>query len=145
MAHVLFTGIQELGAAFAAISARQVRFTGVATGKALHLVERETKKNLNRTTHKRGEPTASMPGDPPALVSGDLRRSVQVEGPAPTGPISWEGWVGPTIKYGRIQELGGDTGRSTLPARPYVSPTLADCMPEIATIYREAWAAALKG
>lgn len=143
MVHIILQGIGEFTAALTAVQAKQVAATGAATGKALHLIERRAKEKLAETSHKRGTPTPSAPGDPPSLVSGALRRSIQVEGPAPTGPISWEGRVGPTIEYGRIQELGGQAGHATLPARPYLSPAFDDVMPEIAEIYAEAWASAL--
>lgn len=143
MVHIILASVTEFGAALLAVQAKQVAATGAATGKALHLIERRTKEKLATTSHKRGEPTPSMPGEPPSLVSGALRRSAQVEGPSPMGPISWEGSVGPTMEYGRIQELGGSTGRSELPARPYLSPAFDEALPEIAEIYAEAWAAAL--
>src|SRR5262249_46431466 len=120
MAYVVLTGIKQLQGALAAIQARQVAATGRATAKALHTIERAAKQKLTPSSHRRGEPTPSAPGDPPSLVSGALRRSVQVDGPEPTGPTGWEGQVGPTIVYGRIQELGGVAGRgAVLPARPY--------------------------
>jgi phage gpG-like protein len=60
-------------------------------------------------------------------VTGTLRRSITVKGPHPLGLGRWEAQIGPTAVYGRIQELGGVTGRggaTVLPARPYVAPTL---------------------
>lgn len=143
MVHIILTGLTEFGAALIAVQAKQVAATGVATNKALHLIERKTKEKLGETSHKAGTPTPSAPGSPPSLVSGALRRSIQVEGPAPTGPISWAGRVGPTMEYGRIQELGGTAGNAELPSRPYLSPAFDEAMPEIAEIYAEAWAAAL--
>ena len=41
-------------------------------------------------------------------MPGDLRRSITVEGPYPTGEHSWGAEVGPTTIYGRQRELGGD-------------------------------------
>lgn len=143
MVHIVLQGLTAFTGALTAVQAKQVAATGAATRKALHLIERKTKEKLAETSHKRGTPTPSAPGDPPSLVSGALRRSIQVEGPAPTGPIGWEGKVGPTMEYARIQELGGTAGGAELPARPYQAPALADAMPEIAEIYAEAWAAAL--
>lgn len=146
MAYVVLTGVQRLAGALTAIQRRQIAATREATSKALHLIERETKVELSTSSHRRGEPTPSAPGEPPSLVSGALRRSNQVEGPEPTGPTGWEGQVGPTIEYGRIQELGGVAGHGvTLPARPYLGPAFDRVLPDIAEIYRSAWAAALRG
>lgn len=142
MAHViLFT--KQTEAALVALTAKQAAATRGATGKALHLIEREVKDTLRQGSHKRGTPTGSAAGDPPWKISGDLGRSVQVDGPHPTGPTSVEGQVGPTIVYGRIQELGGVAGHAVLPARPYMQPSFEKVMPEIAVIYREAWRSAL--
>lgn len=158
VAYVVLSGVKELMGAFQAIRAREVRATGVATGKALHLIERTAKGKLGKTSTTGGEKrlsngrfakrdrTGSAPGEPPFLRTGTLRRSVQVDGPEPTGPTSWKGEVGPTAIYSRIQELGGVAGRGVvLPARPYMQPAFDESLPEIATIYREAWAAALRG
>lgn len=41
-------------------------------------------------------------------MPGDLRRSIQVDGPTPVGAHGWEARVGPTTVYGRQRELGGD-------------------------------------
>lgn len=150
---------KQTEAALMAMVPRQARATRAATSKALHLIEREVKLALSQTStgsdqgraangrFQKHVHTASAPGQPPFLRTGNLRRSVQVEGPLPTGPTSVEGQVGPTAVYARIQELGGQTGRggrTTLPARPYVEPSFVKVMPEIGVIYREAWAAALR-
>lgn len=158
MAYVVLTGIKSLQGALTAIQRRQVAATGRATSEALHRIERRTKELLSKTSstgeetrdskgrYRKRSHTASAPGEPPFLRTGALRRSVQVEGPEPTGPTSWEGQVGPTIVYGRIQELGGTAGHGvTLPARPYMQPAFDQVQPHIAQIYRDAWAAALRG
>lgn len=140
---VIITGVSRLQGALAAMAVRQEAATKTAMTRALALVERETKNNLSLGSHRRGEPTTSSPGEPPDLVSGDLRRSIQHDGPNPHAPAGWEGEVGPTIVYGRIQQLGGSTGRANLPPRPYL--LLDELMPEIAEIFKAAWAAALRG
>lgn len=117
--------------------------TRQATAKALHLLERRAKENLARSSHRLGEPTSSLPGDPPALVSGNLRRSITVTGPTAVTASTWKGQVGPTAVYGRVQELGGDTGRATLPARPYMDPALRDTLTEIQAIFARAWTEAI--
>lgn len=107
--------------------------------KAAHHVEAMVKLELSRTSHPRGTPTPSPPGSPPSLISGALRRSIQVEGPRPTGGGRWTAQIGPTIIYGRIQELGG----GHLPARPYMRPGLIQALPGIQSFMQDAWADAL--
>lgn len=96
---------------------------------AAALVDKTTKAKLTLKTHRRGEATNSLPGEPPALVSGQLRRSVLIVPAEPMGATAWVARVGPTAVYARIQELGGTTGRggaTTLPARPYLEPALKE-------------------
>jgi phage gpG-like protein len=147
---------KQTEAALMAMVPRQAAATKAATSKSLHLIEKAIKEKLStsgsvtnpgRATNGRFQKNiyaSSPPGEPPYLRTGALRRSVQVDGPHPTGPTSVEGQVGPTIVYARIQELGGVAGHSTLPARPYAQPAFEEVMPEIGVIYREAWAAALR-
>lgn len=126
--------------------ARAVEVASVAaTREAAELVERVATANLTRQSHPPHTPTPSRPGDPPATISGALADSLHIEGPAVVGAGVFAR-VGPTAPYGRIQELGGIAGRGAqLPARPYFGPAVLDSMPAIATIYREAWEAALTG
>lgn len=139
-------GLREIPEALAHKAAALEVATRVATGLAAHIVERHTKDLLRRTSHTRHTPTPSQPGEPPALVSGSLMRSIAVEGP--TGIAgTFRASVGPTLIYGRIQELGGVTGRghaSHLPARPYLRPALAASREEIATLFYTAWRRALE-
>jgi hypothetical protein len=144
VAHVIIAGVKELEASLDTIVAKQVAATRTATATALHLIEREAKTQLTSSSHPRGTPTPSAPGDPPSLVSGNLRRSVRVDGPNRHGRTGWEGQVGPTADYGRIQELGGYTEYSYLPPRPYMQPAWDKVQPQIAGIYREAWRKALR-
>jgi phage gpG-like protein len=94
---------------------------------------------LSLTAHLPGTPTPSSPGQPPSLVSGDLRRSIEA-----TPPIQADDAymidVGPTAVYARIQELGGQAGRgSTLPPRPYMAPALRAAKGDIADAIQSAW------
>ena len=94
---------------------------------AAALVSRTTQDKLRQTTHKRGTPTPSRPGEPPSLVSGQLRRSVKIVPAERRGPTAWVSKVGPTAVYARIQELGGTAGNgATLPARPYLEPAVKE-------------------
>ena len=123
------------------------RETVKATAAAAHLVEREIKLTLRTYTHRPGEKTTSPPGQPPALVTGNLARSVIVRGPrAGRKPYQVVAHIGPTAVYSRIQELGGRAGyrhRSRLPKRPYVRPTVRRLRRDIRQIYRRRWTKAL--
>lgn len=50
---------------------------------------------------------AAAKGNAPVLT-GSLRRSIDIEGPTRVGLASYRARVGPTMIYGRIRELGGD-------------------------------------
>lgn len=115
--------------------------TAEATKVAASIVEREMKNQLRTTSHQRGTLTPSAPGSPPSLISGTLMRSIAVEGP--TGGLGvYTASIGPTAIYGRIQELGGFTGRGHrvhLPARPYVDPGWNAARPLVEAAYLTAW------
>jgi len=141
-------GVSEWQHAVTGMVGRTNAATRMATAKGAHLVEREIKINLAKKTHEAGTPTPSEPGEPPALVTGTLRRSIKVTGPEPTGPATWMAKTGPTAVYGRVQELGGEAGSDLmvlLPPRPYVAPALAKVTGngELRRVYRDAWAAAI--
>lgn len=141
-------GLAQLNAAFESLAVSLNQATRTATAQASHLLEREIKQTLSTSSHPRGTPTPSSPGEPPSLVTGTLRRSITVNGPHPLGLGRWEAQVGPTAVYGRIQELGGVTGRghaTTLPARPYVQPAFERLAASgaLARVYHTAWRAAI--
>lgn len=141
-------GVAKLTQAFEGLAASLNAATRTATGQASHLLEREIKATLNTSSHPRGTPTPSSPGEPPSLVTGTLRRSISVKGPVPLGMGRWESKVGPTAVYGRIQELGGVTGRfgaTELPPRPYVRPAYEKLAASgaLTNLYHSAWRAAI--
>lgn len=141
-------GLSQLNAAIEGLAASLNSATRLATAQASHLLEAEIKKTLSTSSHPRGTPTPSSPGEPPSVVTGTLRRSITVKGPHPLGLGRWEAQIGPTAVYGRIQELGGVTGRggaTVLPARPYVAPTFQRLAATGALnrIYHSAWRAAI--
>lgn len=145
---VQVTGVAQLNMAIERMALSLNRATGTATVHAAHLLEREVKKELSKSSHSRGTPTPSSPGEPPSLVTGTLRRSISVKGPHPLGMGRWEAQIGPTAVYGRIQELGGVTGRggaANLPARPYVSPAFRRMAATgaLSRVYHSAWRAAI--
>ncbi len=118
---VILTGVKELQVALTRMVERQSAATRDGLGKCAHLLEREIKATLSLSSHEEGEPTSSAPGEPPALVSGDLRRGVQVEGPHTAS--------------------GTRGGRTELPARPFVEPSLEKMKPVMAAEMKAAWAA----
>jgi phage gpG-like protein len=129
------------------IADRLPAVTMATTVKAGHIAELRIKKMLNQTSHRPHTPTPSQPGQPPSLVNGHLFRSIRVSDPIEAfGTVRVQ--VGPTIIYGRIQELGGDTGRNHathLPKRPYVKPGTLDSVAEVGQLYRLAWAGVISG
>ncbi|MBK3624906.1 hypothetical protein JHN59_08600 [Streptomyces sp. MBT49] len=140
------TGLGQLNAALVAIEANVQRATRVATAHAAHLAEAAIKQQLTTSSHDKGTPTPSAPGEPPSLVSGTLRRSTKVVGPIPVGFGRWLAEAGPTAVYGRIQELGGTAGRGAeLPPRPYVQPAYEQIVASgaVSRTYHLAWRAAL--
>ena len=93
----------------------------------LTIVRRNVAVELTRKTHPPGTPTPSIPGEPPALVTGNLRRSAQDRAPQRLARGLWEAALRMTAIYARIQELGGWAGRNHsvhLPARPYLAPAV---------------------
>lgn len=133
-------GMDAMLAAMEAIEIKVDVATGQGLGDAAHYLEGQVKQALSRTSHARGTPTPSPPGAPPSLISGQLRRSVQVEGATRTGPGQWSAKVGAEAVYAAVQEQGGG---NNLPARPYMAPTLAESLPAMGVLIERAWADAL--
>jgi HK97 gp10 family phage protein len=135
-------GINEVIAALEAVSLAAQETAKTIVKRSEAVVESEAKKQ-STGSHKRGAPTTSRPGEPPDVVSGTLRRSIKSD------PVSVNGWVAkgsvyPTAVYARIQELGGTTGHSTLPARPYMRPAYELSLPKMTAIAAEEWAKAIR-
>lgn len=123
-------GLQARGAAAA------------ANAMALEFQRELVDVTLRASSHKAGTPTPAAPGQPPALVSGTLRRSVRTTPAVAAGPRAVAS-VRVSVIYARIQEKGGvvkvvrarvlankRTGQvfgkqARIPARPYMRPTLA--------------------
>ncbi len=98
---------------------------------------------LRSSSHAKGTVTPARPGDPPSLVTGTLRRSAKVA-PATEGDIKATAEVKMGTVYARIQDKGGvimakrapylvfeypaghwhRVKKVTIPARPYMQPTL---------------------
>jgi phage gpG-like protein len=143
---VRIEGLAQLDAAIEGLAVSLNAATRSATAQASHLLEREIKQTLSKASHPRGTPTPSSPGEPPAVVTGTLRRSITVKGPHPLGLGRWEAQIGPTAVYGRVQELGGVTGHgAVLPARPYVQPAFERLAATgaLSRVYHSAWRRAI--
>jgi len=97
-------------------------------------------EKLTARRHPFATKTPSAPGEPPAAISGALAGSMLNTPAIEVGVATWEAKSGPTIRYARIQELGGVmTGhplmhwredgvphwshQHALPPRPYMLPT----------------------
>ena len=125
------------------------RETNTAMRQSLRVVERSYKKILRTYTHPEGTPTTSPPGQPPALVTGELMRSVKPRGPYPgKRPYQTVGTVGPTKVYSRIQDLGGRVRRRgggyiRIPARPYANPGTDRVRPDVRRIFIVRWTVGL--
>lgn len=138
-------GMDEFAAALDALQQRLHSGTRKATGDGIKLLQRRATARLSRYYHPPGTPTPSPAGEPPARISGDLRGSLSPTGPVPTGD-GYSGSLGPTSRYGRIQEIGGQAGRNhsvTLPPRPYLDPTVQDSRNDLRRLYIEAWSRAM--
>lgn len=70
--------------------------------------------------HKKGTPTPSPPGEPPAQITTKLRTTTRVGDRVRKGFAQYEQVAGPTMVYARAQEFGVPSRK--LPARPYVEP-----------------------
>lgn len=102
------------------------------------VVNANIKKQFTKS-HPKGTDTPSAPGEPPAIVTGTLRRSITSSRPRIRGGHA-VGEVYPSVVYGRIQELGGTAGRgAVLPARPYAGPGLEQSKERIGSIALEEW------
>lgn len=140
-------GLAEGVARLRAAAAELPVVTAAATGLAAHAAEAAIKDQLRKSSHARRTPTPSRPGDPPSAISGNLMRSIQVQGPTGAGG-TFMSQVGPTAIYSRIQELGGQTGRHgvvTLPPRPFLAPGVEAAREQIAAIFYAAWEGVLHG
>lgn len=121
-------GLQARGAAAA------------ANAMALEFHRELVNVTLRKSSHPAGTPTPAAAGQPPALVTGTLRRSARAVPAVALGPRAVAS-VRVSVIYARIQEKGGTvkvvrkrvlankrTGQFfgkqvTLPARPYMKPT----------------------
>ncbi|HWU23642.1 MAG TPA: hypothetical protein VN088_19040 [Nocardioides sp.] len=130
-----------------AILARVRTASDGAVDDGLAMVQQSAQQNLRHFTHPPGTPTPSAPGDPPALISGTLLRSVKARRTS-TGPNVFAGKVGSTVIYGPPQERGARTGRghhTILPPRPWLRPAAFNALPKAGKHIISAWTRAIRG
>lgn len=140
-------GADAWGAAADAMLERVRAATDGAVDDGLMLIQQEAQRNLALTSHPRGTPTPSAPGDPPALIGGALRRAVKARR-SQHGPNVFSGAVGSTSVYGPIQERGGWAGRghhSFLPPRPWLRPAAVVMAPKVRKLFADVWSRAIRG
>lgn len=145
-------GGRDYDAALDALYHRVERSTYRAVAEGVHLVERVGKRKLRTYTHPEGTPTTSPPGQPPAMVTGNLIRSWRST-PARAGrkPNTVVARTGPTAVYARAQDRGATIHNAfgvpgltvTLPPRPYVEPAATDAIPGIRRIFVRRWTEAI--
>lgn len=149
----------ELPAFLQALAAKAT-FAAVPAVNAMALAyqRRLVTVTLIEHTHPPGTKTNAPPGDPPALVTGTLRRSVVPELAKGGGPVATAS-VAPHTVYARIQEYGGHiypvrkkylrwfedgtyhfAKHVYLPPRPYMRPTTVAMVAD-GSLHREAAAA----
>ena len=94
---------------------------------------------------------------------GDLRRSIDTQGPIPLGLARWMARTGPTTRYGRIRELGGHIYAQRAPMlrwhdehgwhsakhvyqgpHPYLKPAVSVVRRRFRSIMGRRWAAAIR-
>lgn len=127
-------GARECIAAIEGIKAKtEAASMNIVRRSEMHL-EAEIKKGFTKS-HPRNTPTPAAPGEPPAVVTGTLRRSVKSTSPIPLGSGGASGKVYPTAVYARIQELGG----GAIPGRPYVGPAYSRSTGKFHDIANEEW------
>lgn len=139
---IKMAGLDEARARLTTAAARLDSATKSATVAAASTVQIAILNELRKSSHQKGTVTPAAPGQPPSLITGTLLRSIVLKGPVGSAGV-YTAEIGPSAVYGRIQELGGDTGRghrTHLPARPYVAPAWAKVSAEIPEIYTSAWA-----
>jgi hypothetical protein len=113
--------------------------TAAANAMAVEFHRELVDVTLRKSSHALGTPTPSQPGQPPAIVSGTLRRSARAVPAVSSGSRAVAAVRVGTV-YARIQELGGVVKvkratvlgnpkagffgtQVTLPKRPYIKPT----------------------
>jgi hypothetical protein len=132
-------GVAELKAVMDAMAAEVTAASVRVVKRSQAEVEKSAKKSFTGS-HSAGEPTGSVPGEPPDVVTGSLRRSIISDKPRISG-FAVTGHVYPSVVYARIQELGGG---NNLPARPYMQPGYEASLERLKEIGVEEWGKATR-
>lgn len=126
-------------AALDRLGAKAGDVTRQAAKDGAEFISAATVAKLTAKSHPPGTPTPSAPGEPPAMISGDLASSMRITDVTEVGN-TYEVELGPTEVYARIQELGGTAGRGArLPARPYLAPALEESRTAVNQLIAQAW------
>jgi phage gpG-like protein len=116
-------GVKRSGGLSAKISrmtAEMTRAVGPAVYAVAGNIQTDAQISLSTGAVSGKNHAPSAPGTPPNTDTGALSASIEVEHVAPL-----HARVVVRSPYGAIQELGGATGRATLPERPYMRPAAA--------------------
>ncbi len=142
--------IRDLLAKTALVAEQNTRRALTATGLA---IERQAKINIGKGgTHKYGTPTPASPGGPPALISGNLRRSI-THTPVIRALGGWEMRVGVAAgfypPYGKTRTASSrygwylETGLRNGARYPFLTPAFHTIMPRVhgitAEFFRGPW------
>lgn len=133
----------RMGRLYAALDAGARR----AVNKGAQEYQKAIVRQLRLRTHPLGTPTPSAPGEPPALITGHMMRSVRLKAARTVSAHVYEAGAGPTAVQSGIQEKGGRTGaghRTYLPPRPYVGPARREATPRVRQIVRRELVAAVR-
>lgn len=84
-----------------------------ALGMLANVIEKQAKINASAGAHRYGTPTPARPGTGPAVISGNLRRSITHSPMALVGPSVWETRVGTAVGF------YPGYGKSRTPANTY--------------------------
>lgn len=115
------TGLENMArvGALSPFAATRIGMAGTAANR--RALMRRPRGGVTRTLRDAGVHQASAPGDPPALDTGNLRKTIQLARPQRITRANYVGWrIGIAAIYARALEYGY---RRLLP-RPYVRPVL---------------------
>lgn len=101
-------------AVFAALATQAEAKGPRALTMLANVIEKQAKINASAGAHRYGTPTPARPGTGPAVISGNLRRSITHSPVALVGPSVWETRVGTAVGF-----YPGYGGKSRTPANKY--------------------------
>jgi len=135
-------GVPQLLATFNKLQAESGRRIARATNRAARVLQRDAirrVKNPPKSGKRRGNHTASAPGESPASDSGKLVENIIVVAAKP-GPVA-VAEVRARTKYAKALEFGTrKAGRSrnvVIEPRPFLGPAIAATAKEMNKIFKE--------